>query len=235
MCQDCSDETVSRRNLLVGGLAIAASGAIAAPAAAQTEDVAPVSPDEALQSLVEGNARYVANAPINTDHSVGRVERAAGQQPFAAVVCCSDSRVAPELVFDQGPGSLFIVRVAGNFINEDGLASLEFGAAVLGLKLIVVLGHSSCGAVSATISSIQDKVLPPGHLPSLVNSIRPAVYDVMKSDPADLMTAATAQNAIKNAEYATSVGPILSKLNAEGRLKSVAGVYEISTGKVTLL
>lgn len=235
MCQDSSEKAVSRRNLLAGSLAIAATGAIGAPAIAQTEDAAPVSPDEALQRLIDGNARYVANTPINTDHSVGRVERTAGQQPFAAIVCCSDSRVAPELVFDQGPGALFIVRVAGNFINEDGLASLEFGAAVLGIKLIVVLGHSSCGAVSATISSIQDKVLPPGHLPSLVNAIRPAVYDAMKSDPADLITAATAQNAINNAEYATATGPILSQLTADGKLKSAAAIYEISTGKITLL
>lgn len=236
MCQDCSDKTVSRRNMLAGGLAMAAAaGTIAPPAAAQAEEAPPVSPDEALQRLIDGNARYVANAAINTDHSVGRVERAAGQQPFAAVVCCSDSRVAPELLFDQGPGSLFVVRVAGNFINEDGLASLEFGAAVLGLKLIVVLGHSSCGAVRATISSIQDKVLPPGHLPSLVNAIRPAVYDAMKSDPADLMAAATSQNAINNAEYATSAGPILSQRNVEGKLKSVAGIYEISTGTVNWL
>ncbi|SDX90459.1 carbonic anhydrase [Roseicitreum antarcticum] len=235
MRKDCSETTVSRRGLLAGGLAIATTGAMVTPAAAQTEEAAPVSPDDALQRLIEGNARYVANKPINTDHSVGRVERAAGQQPFAAVVCCSDSRVAPELVFDQGPGALFVVRVAGNFINEDGLASLEFGAAVLGLKLIVVLGHSSCGAVRATISSIQDNILPPGHLPSLVNAIRPAVYDAMKDDPTDLMTAATAQNAVNNAEYAMSSGPILSQLHAEGKLKSVAGIYEIGTGEVSLL
>jgi carbonic anhydrase len=136
---------------------------------------APVTPDEALQRLIDGNARYVANAPINTDHSVGRSNRALGQQPFAAIVSCADSRVAPELIFDQGPGELFVVRVAGNFINEEGLASLEYGAAVLGIKTIVVLGHTSCGAVDATIKSVQDDTLPPGHLPSLVNAIRPAV------------------------------------------------------------
>lgn len=235
MCQDNSNRSVSRRNLLAGSLAIAATSAVVSPATAQTEETMPVSPDEAMQRLIDGNARYVANASINTDHSVDRAARAAGQQPFAAVVCCSDSRVSPELLFDQGPGALFVVRVAGNFINEDGLASLEFGAAVLGTKLIIVLGHSSCGAVRATISSIEDKVLPPGHLPSLVNAIRPAVYDVMADSPDDLLVAATAQNAKSNAERAQTEGPILSELHGSGKLKSAAGIYEISTGKVTFL
>lgn len=235
MCQDCSENKVSRRNLLAGGLALAATGAAVSSAAAQTQEAMPVSPDEALQRLIDGNARYVANAAINTDHSVGRVERAAGQQPFAAIVSCSDSRVAPELLFDQGPGELFVVRVAGNFINEDGLASLEYGAAVLGIKLIVVLGHSACGAVDATIKSIQDNTLPPGHLPSLVNAIRPAVYDAMQSNPDDLIAAATMQNAKSNAERAQMEGPILASLYEEGKLKATAGLYEISTGKVTFL
>lgn len=195
----------------------------------------PVTPEEALQRLIDGNARYVANAAINTDHSVGRVARAKGQQPFAAIVCCSDSRVAPELVIDPGPGSLFVVRVAGNFIYGGGLASLEFGAAVLVLKLIVILGHDACGAVDATVSSIQDNTLPPGHLPSLVNAIRPAVYDAMVGNPDDLLTAATAQNAVNIAERATAEGPILSELATSGDLMSAAAVFEIATGEVTFL
>lgn len=128
-----------------------------------------------------------------------------------------------------------MVRVAGNFINEDGLASLEFGAAVLGLKLIIVLGHDSCGAVDATISSIRDNTLPPGHLPRLVNATRPAVYDAMVGNPEGLLTAATAQNAINNAERATAEGPIPSELAAWGDLLSAAAVYEIATGEVTFL
>src|SRR5690606_28296195 len=102
---------------------------------------------DALKRLEEGNLRYVSNTSINRDYSVDRAERAQSQAPFASVVGCADSRVSPEIVFDQGPGDLFVVRVAGNFVNEDGLASLEFGAAVLGSQLIMVLGHSACGAV----------------------------------------------------------------------------------------
>ncbi|WP_417580711.1 carbonic anhydrase [Pelagibacterium sp.] len=236
MCKDCNNGTVSRRGLITGGLALSLAVPLAGQALAQEEaNPAPASPDEALQRLIEGNARYVANAAINTDHSVTRASRAEGQQPFAAIVSCSDSRVAPELIFDQGPGELFVVRVAGNFISEEGLATLEYGVAVLGIKTIVVLGHTACGAVEATIQSISDNELPGGHLPSLVNAIRPAVYDVLDSAPSDLMAAATAQNAKLNAERALNEGPILSEAHANGMLNSAAGIYDIATGKVTLL
>ncbi|MCS0496960.1 carbonic anhydrase [Ancylobacter sp. MQZ15Z-1] len=202
---------------------------------ASAQTAAPAGSQDALTRLKEGNARYVANAPINTDHSVGRSKRSLGQQPFAAIVTCSDSRVVPELIFDQGPGELFIVRVAGNFINEDGLASLEYGAAVLGIGTILVLGHSSCGAVDATIKSIKDRTLPPGHLPSLVNAIRPAVYAAMDDKAEDLLAAATAKNAQLNAERAKTAAPILSDLHSVGKLTAAAGVYDISTGQVTFM
>lgn len=230
---------VSRRKLIAGGLA--GAGIVLSPAAVAQTDTGqvitarPASPQEALQLLKEGNARYVANTPINTDHSLDRAKRSAGQKPFAAVVACSDSRVAPEIIFDQGLGDIFVVRVAGNFINEDGLASLEFGAAALGVQVIVVLGHTSCGAVDATIKSVEDRTLPPGHLPSLVEAIRPAVYDVMPEKPADLLSAAIAQNARLNADKASQSGPVLAELKEAGKLMSVAGVYDIATGKVDFL
>jgi carbonic anhydrase len=233
MCEECSKSGISRRALFAGGVAVAAAAAIS-PAFAQTGE-RPNGPDEAIQRLLDGNARYVANAAINTDHSATRTARSQGQQPFAAVVACADSRVVPELIFDQGPGDLFVVRVAGNFINEDGLASLEYGAAVLGIQAIMVLGHTSCGAVDATIKSIQGNSLPPGHLPSLVNAIRPAVYDVMPEKPADLLMAATRRNAQLNADVAAKSGPILSDFNASGKIKSVAAIYEIATGKVEVI
>jgi carbonic anhydrase len=235
MCEDCSNDTINRRGLLAGGLAFAGVAVSPSLGFAQASTSAPATPGEALKRLMDGNARYVANAPVNNDHTKERYQRASGQQPFAAIVTCSDSRVVPELIFDQGPGDLFIIRVAGNFINEDGLASLEYGAAVLGIKTIVVLGHSSCGAVDATIESIKEKVLPPGHIPSLVNAIRPAVYDVMPENPADLLAESIAQNARLNAEKAAVAEPILSEMHVAGKLKSVAGVYEISTGKVDFL
>jgi carbonic anhydrase len=236
MCQNCNTGTVSRRGLIADAMALSLTAPLVSRAFAEdTSAAAPASPEEAIQRLMDGNARYVADAAINTDHSVTRASRALGQQPFAAIVSCSDSRVAPELIFDQGPGALFVVRVAGNFISEEGLATLEYGVAVLGIKTILVLGHTACGAIDATIKSIADNALPPGHLPSLVNAIRPAVYDVMGDQPADLLAAATAQNAKLNAERAQSEGPILSEAHAAGKLRSVAGIYEIATGKVEFL
>lgn len=238
MCQSCSQGGISRRSVFAAG--IAGAGTLLAPAAfAQSGPAAfappPASPEEALLRLKEGNARYVANTPVNTDHSLDRAKRSAGQKPFAAVVACSDSRVAPEIIFDQGLGDIFVVRVAGNFINEDGLASLEFGAAVLGVQVFVVLGHSSCGAVDATIKSVRDRELPGGHLPSLVDAIRPAVYDVMPEKPEDLLSAAISQNARLNAEKAAASEPVLAGLHKGGKLMSVAGVYNITTGKVDFL
>lgn len=227
--------TVSRRALIAGGLAASVAAPINAQASTSALGADPVSPDDALQRLIDGNARYVSNTPINTDHSATRAARALGQQPFAAIVSCADSRVAPELIFDQGPGEIFVVRVAGNFINTDGLASLEYGAVVLGIKMIVVLGHTSCGAIDATISSIQDQALPGGHLASLVNAIRPAVYDAMATDPTDLAIAATRQNARHGAEKLRTTAPILSELSKSGKLKSAAAIYDIATGKVSIL
>jgi carbonic anhydrase len=127
--------------------------------------------------------------------------------------------VAPELIFDQGPGQLFVVRVAGNFINDDGLASLEYGAAVLGIQLIVVLGHTGCGAVGAAIKAVEEDSMPPGHLPGLVDAIRPAVEVAKAANPADLLAAATVANARLNAERAFTAEPILADLARSGGLR----------------
>ena len=235
MCDQCDRGTLGRRGLLMGGLALSLAVPFGGRAFAQTTATPPASPDEAIQRLMDGNARYVANTPNNADHSVTRNTRAAGQSPFAAIVACADSRVVPELIFDQAPGDLFVVRVAGNFLSEDGIASLEFAAAVLGVQAVMVLGHTSCGAIRATIDSIRDNELPPGHLPSLVNAIRPAVYNAMQQNPEDLLTAATAENAVYNARIAAETGPILSEMNESGTVKSLAGVYDIATGKVEFL
>jgi carbonic anhydrase len=234
MCQQCVANGLSRRSLIRGG---AAALAVAATVpfqsiAAQAADADPGNPDEAIQRLMDGNARYVANAPINTDFSHDRAERSLGQAPFAAIISCADSRVAPEVIFDQGPGDLLVVRVAGNFVNEDGLASLEYGSLVLGIKTIVVLGHSGCGAVSATIDAVKNGTELPGHLPSLVNAIKPAVEAAMKTKPDDLLAAATAANAKLNAEYAATAAPILSEAQKAGKLKTTSGVYDIATGAV---
>jgi carbonic anhydrase len=230
MCQQCDVAHFTRRGLFSIGLAATAAAITSRRTWAQS---APVSPDEAIQRLQEGNVRYAANTSRNKDFSAGRMARASAQYPFASIVSCADSRVSPELVFDQGPGDLFVVRVAGNFVNEDGLASLEYGAVVLGSRLIMVLGHSDCGAVNSTIKAMSDGTTLPGHLPSLVNAIRPAVEAAQSRNAADLLREATAENVRRAVAYLHTAKPLVSDLVSAGKLKVVGAVYNIESGTVT--
>jgi carbonic anhydrase len=243
MCHLCegSHSRLSRRHLLGAGFALAgvaaAAGLSPAPALAQAAPGAPnaISPDAALSRILEGNTRYVANAPVNNDYSTGRIARAQAQFPIAAIVSCADSRVAPEATFDQGPGELFVVRVAGNFVNEDGLASLEFGTKILGVPLIMVLGHSGCGAIAATIKVIEEGAQLPGHLPGLVNALKPGVAAAIAKKPQDLLVEATKENVRHNVQGLQAAQPIIKDLVSAGKVKVVGGYYDIATGKVSLV
>lgn len=246
-CGSCDANTpgLSRRHFLGSGAAgaglaltaIAAASLPATPAYSQYTSATATqpTPDEALERLVEGNARYVAEAAVNQDFSAGRAARAEAQHPFAAILSCADSRVAPEIAFDQGLGDLFVVRLAGNFVNDDGLASLEFGTQVLGIPLVLVLGHTSCGAVAATIGVVQEDLELPGRLPGLAEAMRPGIERAIGQEPEDLLAAATIENVRHNVEKLQSADPIVSALVAEGRVKIVGGIYDISTGEVTLV
>jgi carbonic anhydrase len=185
--------------------------------------------------LIDGNARYVAGKPREQDFSAGRASRAQGQAPFASILGCADSRVAPELAFDQGPGDLFVVRVAGNFVTPDGLGSLEFGSAVLGTKVIMVLGHTSCGAVKATVAALQNGNTLPGHIADLVRAMKPGVLPALKHPSANLEAEATIANVRYNVERLKTAKPILAELIAKGQLRVVGGVYDLATGKITLV
>ena len=241
MCGLCGaggeDAVLTRRHLVRLGAAAGATVLAARRAAAQAATPAPnaIAPEAALQRLLEGNARYAQNISTNKDFSAGRAARAAGQYPIAGLLSCSDSRVAPELAFDQGPGELFVVRVAGNFVNDDGLASLEYGVAVLGIPLIVVLGHSSCGAVAAAIKVTQEGKTLPGHLPELVAAIKPAVELAIAQKPADLLAASITENVRRNVAVLQGATPILAEAVQSGKVKVVGGVYDIATGKVALV
>ncbi|MDJ1156653.1 carbonic anhydrase [Chelatococcus sp. SYSU_G07232] len=229
---------LSRRGFLAAGAATAFLGGLALPASAQeAAPAAPnaISPDEALKILMDGNARYAANTARNKDFSAGRAARAGAQYPIAGLVSCADSRVAPELTFDQGPGELFVVRLAGNFVNEDGLASLEYGVKFLGMPLIMVLGHSNCGAVAATIKVLKDKTQLPGHLPLLANAIRPAVEIAQKVKAENPLEEAIAENVRYNVRRLQEAKPIVAEFVRSGRVKVVGGVYDLATGKVSLL
>ncbi len=237
MC-DNHPTSLLRRNLLAAGAASVVATGLAAQAFAQASPApAPnaIKPDEALKRIMDGNARYASNNMQNKDFSASRAARAAAQFPIAGLVSCADSRVAPELTFDQAPGELFVVRVAGNFVNTDGLASLEYGVQFLGLPLIMVLGHSGCGAIDATIKVMKDNVKLPGHLPELINAIKPAVDLAEKAKAANPLDEAIAQNVRFNVRRLQEAKPIIAEAVAAGKVKVVGAVYNIATGKVTMV
>ena len=246
MCSLCEPRSpaLSRRRLLGGGAVLAAAAVGALPAFAKdakgaSNSVVPppnaISPDHAMKRIVDGNARYVAGNFDNKDFSAGRAARAAAQYPIAAIVSCADARVAPELVFDQAPGELFVVRVAGNFVNDDGLASLEYGVKFLGTPLVLVLGHSGCGAIDATIKVLKDGTRLPGHLPTLIDALKPGVEAAIAKKPQDLLAEATAENVRSNVRRLSTAKPIVGRMVAEGKVKIVGGIYDIGSGRVTMI
>ncbi|MBK9474588.1 MAG: carbonic anhydrase [bacterium] len=190
-----------------------------------------VSPEEALARLIIGNRHFVNAKPAFPDQDAARREAMAeGQAPFAAILSCSDSRAAPEVLFDQGLGDLFVVRVAGNVANAIGIASLEYAAEHLGTRLIVVLGHERCGAVTAAVGGGE----LPGHLPALMTALQPAV--AANRDPhGDPVEGAIRANVELTAELLRESGPILAEMVETGELKIVGARYDLDTGIVEWL
>lgn len=235
MCQDCDNKVrLNRRHLVLGGASLLAATSFVRSASAQPVSAA-ADPDAALKLLVDGNARYAANQPRERDFSADRANRVKGQAPFAAILGCADSRIAPELAFDQNPGELFVVRVAGNFVTTDGLGSLEYGAAVLGTKLIMVLGHTSCGAVNATVDALQKGNKLPGHIADLVRAMKPGIEPVLKQKGDDLQQRAVIANVRHNVVRLTNSKPILANMIAKKQLRVVGAFYDLASGKVTLI
>jgi carbonic anhydrase len=191
-----------------------------------------VAPAEAISKLKEGNGRYTSG---NLQHpgqtTERRTELANVQHPFAVIVSCSDSRVPPEIVFDQGLGDLFIVRVAGNVINDEGLGSIEYAVDHLGSHLILVLGHQRCGAVQAAKETIAAKGKAPGHIESLVTAIKPAVEATAKKD-LDATIKANVNHVVDELRSST---PILKTKVDSGEIQVIGGYYSLDTGAVTFL
>jgi carbonic anhydrase len=188
----------------------------------------PETPDRALSLLAEGNQRYVAQKLISfqEDLDILKADTEEHQEPFAAVLSCADSRVPVELVFDQSIGHVFVVRVAGNVATPDTIASLEYGAAVLGIKAILALGHTNCGAVKATIAG---KAVP-GQISTLYQYIHPAIAGA-KGD----LTTASRQNAKLQASVLAETSPVLSELVKAKKLAVRAAMYDVGNGKVTMI
>ncbi len=187
-----------------------------------------VSPKEAMEKLVAGNARFVELAVSSgKPNAEKRAATSASQHPIAAIVGCADSRTAPELVFDQNIGDLFVVRTAGNLVDDFALGSLEYAVEHLGVRLIVVLGHSGCGAVGAAVAG-EDA---PGHVGNLVRAIRPAVNAVGKG-PGDILEKAIDENAVR---VAAAIRENAKFGDAASQVTVVAGHQDLATGKVTWL
>ncbi len=230
--------------LLFAVCCLAATGALAAhpaahptaqpaahPTAHPTSDSEGVPADEALARMLEGNHRFVQSVPMHPDQDPARrFLLASGQAPMAIVLCCSDSRVPPEVVFDQGLGSLFVVRVAGNVADELGLASIEYAAEHLGARLVMVLGHERCGAVTAAVKGGE----LPGHLPALMDALQPAV-DGSKGGHGDQVEGAICANIALTSRQLRDSDPILSDLVASGELKVVGARYDLDTGVVEVI
>jgi carbonic anhydrase len=193
-----------------------------------------LSPDAALERLQKGNQRYVEGISRRHDFKHEREALAGGQNPYAGVLSCADSRIAPEYAFDTGRGDLFVCRVAGNFANDDTVASLEYAVAMLGTPLILVLGHDACGAVDATIKSLKDGATLPGHLPSLVAALAPAVKAVSQQ-PGNPLDNAIRQNVIDTVAKLKAATPILSAAVEQKKLKVVGGIYRLKDGRVDMV
>jgi carbonic anhydrase len=222
----------SRRQFLqtaggtIAGLAAVTSAELGMPAQVLAQST--LSPDAALKELMDGNKRFSSGHLTSPGHDLAalRQKTVDKQEPFAAVLSCADSRVPVELVFDQSIGQVFVTRVAGNIVTPEIIASLEYGATVLGTKVLVVMGHSNCGAVKATIQAKE----VPGQISALYAHIQPAVD---KAGP-DL-EAATKANAKIQAALLRQSSPVLSGLLKDGKLKVVSAYYDVGSGEATLL
>ena len=224
-----------RRAVLRAGAA-ALSGLVLAPALAPRRGAhaqAPTrpTPAQALQRLIEGNQRFASSAPPQADVSEGRrAEQASGQRPFAAIVSCSDSRVPTEIIFDQGLGDLFVCRLAGNIVDIGVAGSVEYAVAVLGVSLIFVLGHESCGAVKAAVDVVSGAALISPNIDEIVHAIR-APVERARGLPGDLLQNAIQEN-VRFGMRRLLAEPELAPFLADGRIQVAGGEYNLSTGVV---
>ena len=188
-------------------------------------------PDAILEALIEGNQRFVENRPEAPNQDYVRLkEVSGGQKPLVSILSCADSRVPVEIVFDRGIGDLFVVRDAGNIATPEEIGSLEFGTAILGSKVLMVLGHESCGAVKAALGN---KPLP-GQIGSIVAAIQPAIDRANQDDSEEFLIKTVKANVLLQIQRLNS-SPLLYNLVREGKLKIVGGYYNLRTGKVDIL
>ena len=230
----------SRRDLIatgaIAGAATLAGGCAAQaspPLAGQLPVPANPTPDQALELLRQGNAAFLrGEQPQVLPSPQRRLELAAGQSPFAAYVTCSDSRVPPELLFGRGLGELFIIRNAGNTVDTVAQGSIEFAVGVLGVPLVVVMGHEECGAVKAAMDVVEKNAKFPGSIGTMIEPIVPAVL-AARGQPGDKVPNAIRANVQRQVErLRTAAEPILLEPQRQGRVKVVGAYYDLDTGRV---
>jgi carbonic anhydrase len=201
----------------------------------ETQDL--MTPTTALQELKDGNQRFIEKKQLNRDLLQQVSDTSTGQFPFATVLSCIDSRVSSELIFDQGIGDIFSVRIAGNFVNEDILGSMEFACKLAGTKLVLVLGHTACGAVKGACDHARL-----GNLTALINKIEPAVEAVKEpadesirnSSNSDFVNEVAAQNVKMTIENIRNQSEVLKEMEDAGEIQILGGMYDIQSGKVTI-
>jgi carbonic anhydrase len=214
--------------LSIGALEVAVDPQTAPPPKAHG---AALNADEALKLLMEGNERFYSGHPRSrAGDAAHRGELSQSQSPYAVIVCCSDSRVGPELVFDAGLGELFVLRTAGEVFADPGYGSIEYAVEHLHTPLVVVVGHERCGAVTAAVDGGE----APGHIASIVKALQPAVQ-ASKGEPGDAVENAVKENVRELVARLQSTGPILSEFVHDGKLKIVGACYDLDTGVVELL
>ncbi|NBC58312.1 MAG: carbonic anhydrase [Bacteroidetes bacterium] len=194
-----------------------------------------MTPDSVLNDLMEGNKRFIENKFEQRDYSSQKISATEGQYPKAIILSCVDSRVPVETIFDQGIGDIFVSRVAGNFVNTDILGSMEYACKVAGSKLVFVLGHEKCGAVSSACDHVEL-----GNITSMLKNIKPAIEDTSvegerSSKNAEFVQAVVEKNVQLNIERIRKESPILKDLEDFGEIEIVGGVYSLATGKIKML
>ncbi|MGA8585876.1 MAG: carbonic anhydrase [Roseiarcus sp.] len=239
MCVNCKHEGIGRRDLMrFGAGAVVALGLGGMSGQARAAEGAPtaLSPTDALAALKSGNERFVSNPELcSVDLAKSRSAVAQHQAPWATIVSCADSRVPPELIFGgQGVGELFIARDAGNLLNIGTLGTIEYGAAVLGSPLIVILAHTACGAVKAACDVVTKNATYPGVIGRMIEPIVPAALAV-RDQPGDFVDNAAKESAKRTAAQAPTVSAIVAGLVSAGKVKVVAAIYDLDTGVVTFL
>jgi carbonic anhydrase len=239
MCINCGSNGIGRRDLMKFGaaaaIALAAGGASPAAHAAEAAPTS-LSPQEALAQLKAGNERFVSHPELCTvDLALSRSAVAGHQAPWATIIACADSRVAPELIFGgHGVGELFVARDAGNLVGVETLGTIEYGAAVLGSPLVVILAHTACGAVKAACDIVTKNATYPGVIGRMIEPIVPAALAV-RNDAGDFADNTAKESAKRTAANLPTVSKIVSDMVGAGKVKIVAAIYDLQTGVVTYL